>query len=129
MRPKRRREIAALEPFHGEEGGAVGPAPVSDVAHDARMPDPREHLRLAQESIARGEVDVASRRDHLERHGGPIGMVDGAIDRTHATSGHEAIDLESIVDPITGVHVSPIADVEEPVGELAVERRISPTGS
>ena len=94
-------EALAVEPLDREIALAVGRHPVGHVAHDPRVRELREELRLAHEAIG---VLRAPAVEHLERHRGAGVPVDGAVHRAHPPRSGQALDRELVGYDRAGVH-------------------------
>jgi hypothetical protein len=85
-------ERMALQELGREEARSLGGHTVSDVAHDARVPELREQGGLAREA---NEVQPRV-VEHLEGDRQPGFAVAGPVDRAHRTGVEPALDFEAV---------------------------------
>ena len=85
----------AVEPFHDQVVLAVGGLAVGDVAHDGRMGDGGQAVRLLLKALAKLRAEAG--RD-LHRHGFAGGQIDAPVDHAHAAGDAVAFQAKSTVD-------------------------------
>jgi hypothetical protein len=93
-------ERLAVDPLHREPHARVVGA-VGDVAHDPRVPQPRQHADLAREPLARLPRLAP---EHLHRDplaGAPVAR---AEHRAHPTRAGDRLQLESTVHDVARLH-------------------------
>src|SRR5262249_11799236 len=97
-------EGLALEPLHDQVGLAARRGAALDVADDARVLEPREHLGLARKALYLQRAHVVQ---HLDGHRLARAPITRAIDLPHAPRSRGVLDLEAVGEDVSFEHRIP----------------------